>query len=186
MIPTRSYWPIWDPYSNTLAIDEGPGGLIVDITKFFDAITELFERLDMVNVPIGLTDVADSDIWFSLIYNGWSEALCQHMAATVADIIHRRYPAAAGMPLDERFDRFAAALEPPFDWSYPGEHLELAKQVVGDYLRGQPKDFYGIGADYDQRSPLDPLYKTVKSTFELAVAVIGVAKSHPLYRSNNS
>jgi hypothetical protein len=78
-----------------------------------------------------------------------------------------------------------ASLDPPLDWSYPGEHLELAKQVFDDYLRDQPKDSYGIGADYDQRSSLGPLYKTVKSTFELAVAVIGVAKTHPLYRSNN-
>ena len=108
------------------------------------------------------------------MWDGWAEELCHHMASVVA-----------GMPLDGRFDRFVASFEPTFDWSYPGEHLELAKHVFGDYLRGQPKDFYGIGADYDQRSSLDPLYKTVKSTFELAVAVIGVAKTHPLYRSNN-
>jgi hypothetical protein len=174
-----------NPYSNTVSIGHGTGRLLVDMTKFFDTITEVFERLDMANVPLGLTDIADSDTWFSLIYNGWAEALCQHMAVTVADVIHRRYPAAAGMPLDERFDRCAASLNPPYEWSYPGEHLELAKQVLSDHLRGQPKDSYDIGADYNQSSPIDPLYKTVKSTFELAVAVIGVAKTHPLYQTDN-
>lgn len=174
-----------DPYSNTRAIDDGSDRIMVDITKFFDAITELFERSDMSSVPIGLADVAEADTWFALIYNGWAEALCQHMAAVAADIVHRRYPAAAGMPLDERFDRFAASLEPPFEWSYPGEHLELAKRIVGDHLHGSPKESYGVGADYDRSLPLDPLYRTVKSTFELVVAVIGAAKCHPLYQSED-
>lgn len=46
----------------------------------FDAITELFECNEMNNSPIGLADIAEADTWFALIYNGWTEALCQHMA----------------------------------------------------------------------------------------------------------
>jgi hypothetical protein len=61
-------------------------------------------------------------------------------------------------------------------WSWPnrtGVRRLSARPTKDSYGIG---GIGGIGADYNQ-------YKTVKSTFELAVAVIGVAKTHPLYRS---
>ncbi|MBO0884515.1 MAG: hypothetical protein J2P17_30120 [Mycobacterium sp.] len=156
------------------------GPLMVDMTEFYHALGELFERFDMApDVAVGLEDVAEFETWAALLYNGWSEALCQHMAATAADIVHRRYPAAASMPLDHRFNLCLASMQPPFEFSYPGEHLELAKRVVGDHLRDQAQDSYGIGTD---SSSIDPLYKPVKSVFEVAIAVISIAQAHPLYQ----
>lgn len=179
----RSYL---DPYSNVMSLDDGPDRLIVDFTKFFDSITEQLERVDMDNEPVGLTDVANRDVWFSMINSGWSEQICGHLAATAADIVHARYPAASGMPLDERFRLTAASLDPPWQWSYPGEHLDIATTIMGHYLRAEPDSLDGI--DYtagDPGDPFEPLYKTVKSTFELAIAVIGLAKTHPLYQTKN-
>lgn len=175
-----------DPYSNTMSIDDGDR-FIVDVTKFFDAITEQLERVDMDNEPIGLLDVADQDVWFSLINSGWSEQICRHLAAVTADIVHTRYPAAAAMRLDERFYLTAASLDPPFEWSYPGEHLNIAIQIMAEYLRGEPDDLPEI--DYtagDSEEPFTPLYKTVKSMFELSIAVIGLAKTHPLYHTDKT
>lgn len=173
-----------DPYSDTMSLDDGPDRLIVDVTKFFDSITEQLERVDMDNEPVGWTDVADRDVWFSMINSGWSEQICGHLAATAADIVHNRYPAAAGMALDERFRLTAASLDPPWQWSYPGEHLNIATQITSHYLRAEPENLDGI--DYTAGEPGDPfkpLCRTVKSTFELAIAVIGLAKTHPLYQT---
>lgn len=174
-----------DPYSAAMSLDDGPDRLIVDVTKFFDSITEQLERADMDNEPIGLPDVANRDVWFSMINSGWSEQICGHLAATAADIVHARYPSAAAMPVDDGqwINLVAEALDPPYEWSYPGAHLEIAKKIMGAYLRGEADDLAGI--DYtagDTGDPFDPLYKTVKSAFELAIAVIGLAKT-PLYRN---
>lgn len=181
----RSYL---NPYSDTMSLDDGPGRLIVDVTKFFDSITEQLERVDMDNEPVGLTDIADRDTWFSLINSGWAEQICGHLAATAADIVHARYPAAAAMPVDDGqwINLVAESLNPPYEWSYPGEHLEIAKKIIGAYLRGENDNLDGI--DYtagEPGDPFEPLYKTVRSVFELAIAVIGLAKT-ALYRDKKS
>lgn len=173
-----------DPYNNTMSINDGPDRLLVDVAKFLDAITELLERFDMTHAAVGLTDIADRDTWFALINSGWTEQICQHLAAVTTSIVHNRYPAAAGMPLDHRLNLFAAALEPPFEWSYPGQHLDIAKKIMTQNMRPATEGIDSI--DYtggDPGDPLTPLYKTVKSTFELALVVIGAAKSHPLYQT---
>lgn len=177
-----------DPYSNTMSLDDGPDRLIVDVTKFFDSITEQLERVDMDNEPLGLPDVAERDVWFSLINSGWSEQICGHLAATAADIVHARYPAAAGIPVDDGqwIYRAAQLVNPPYKWSYPGAHLDIATQIMASYLRGDIDSLDGI--DYTAGDPgeaFGALYKTVRSAFELAVAVIGFAKAHPLYRAEN-
>lgn len=86
-----------DPYSTTLAIEDGPDRLIVDVTKFFEAITELLERVDMANVPVGLTDIVDQDTWFFLINSGLAEAICRHLAEVTAGIVRARYRRSGGI-----------------------------------------------------------------------------------------
>jgi hypothetical protein len=174
-----------NPYSNVVSVHAGPNRLLVDMTKFFDTITELLERTDMDNEPVAITDVTDLDTWAALIINGWTEPICQHMAAVTAAIVHRRYPAAAVMRLDHRFDQTAASLTPPYEWSYPGHHLDIAKRIVGDHLHRHPQNTYGVGAE-DPAASFEPLYKTLKSTFELVIAVIGLAKTHPLYQADTA
>lgn len=175
-----------DPYSNTMALPDGPGRLIVDVTKFFDSITEQLERVDMDNEPIGLSDVADRDVWFSMINSGWAEQICGHLAATAADIVHRRYPAAAVMPVDDGrwIYLLAASVQPPFEWSYPGDHLNTAATIMAAYLRNDTADLGDLDLTAaDPSEAFKPLYRTVKSMFELAIAVIGAAKQHPLYHA---
>ncbi|WP_131831856.1 hypothetical protein [Mycobacteroides abscessus] len=159
--------------------------IFVDITKFFEKITELLERVDMDNQPIALTDIAEQETLFAVMNSGWSEQMCRHIAEVTAAIVHARYPLAAGMPLDERFDAFTATLDPPFEWSYPGPPLDVAKAVMAANLRKDPDLMAEI--DYtagNSSDPSMPLYRTVKSTFELAVAVLGAVKTHPLYQNN--
>lgn len=172
-----------DPHSDTMAITDDQK-IFVDITKFFEKITELLERIDMDNQPIGLTDIAEQETLFAVMNSGWSEQMCRHIAEVTAAIVHARYPLVAGMPLDERFDAFTASLNPPFEWSYRGPHLDVAKAVMAANLRNDPDLMAEI--DYsagDSSDPFMPLYRTVKSTFELAIAVLGAVKTHPLYQN---
>jgi hypothetical protein len=176
----RAVWgEFLDPYNNTASVDSGDNTLIVDFTKIYDGITELFERYDMSGQPIGLVDIADDDTWLALLASGFCEDLCRHMAACVAAIVNRRYPVARDMPLDNRLDLVVASVG--FTWSYPGEYLELAKTIVADQLREQPRSSYEITAQVGRPYPGTPLYKTLKSTFEVCIAVIDIAKSHPAY-----
>ncbi len=115
-----------DPYSNTASIDRGDNTLLVDFTKIYDGITEMFERYDMSGQPIGLIDIADDDTWLALLASGFCEDLCRHMAASAAAIVHRRYPVASNMPLDHRLDLVVASVG--FKWSYPGEYLDTSKE----------------------------------------------------------
>lgn len=173
----------FDPHSDTMAITDDQK-IFVDITKFFEKITELLERVDMDNQPIGLTDIAEQETLFAVMNSGWSEQMCRHIAEVTAAIVHARYPLVAGMPLDERFDAFTASLNPPFEWSYRGPHLDVAKAVMAANLRNDPDLMAEI--DYsagDSSDPFMPLYRTVKSTFELAIAVLGAVKTHPLYQN---
>lgn len=180
---TEAWQDFADPYGNTASADIGGNMLLVDHTKIADGITELFERYDMSGEPIGLTDVTDTETWFAMLAAGLCDGLCQHMAASTAAIVHRRYPAARDMPLD-RLDAVVASVG--FCWSYPGENLELAKRIVEDHLRGQQRRSYAITERPDLEHPGTPLYETLKSTFEVCVAVIDIAKSHPLYRDGGT
>lgn len=178
----RAVWGDFiDPDSNTASVDSGDNTLLVDFTKIYDGITGLLERYDMSGQPIGLVDIADDDTWLALLASGFCEDLCRHMAACVAAIVHRRYSVARDMPLDHRLDLVVASVG--FTWSYPGEYLELAKAIVADQLREQPRSSYEIKSQAGRAYPGTPLYKTLKSTFEVCIAVIDIAKSHPAYQN---
>ncbi|WP_102145667.1 hypothetical protein [Mycobacterium hubeiense] len=167
----------FDPYSITVSVDAGDNTLMVDFTKIFDRITEVFERYDMSGHPVGLVDIADNETWSAMLASGFCDDLCQHMAASAAMIVHRRYPAARDMPMDHRLDM--AVETTGFTWTHPGESLTLAKQIVADHLRNRVQTSYGVAVLADCRHPGRPLCEMLQSTFEVCIAAISVASALP-------